>query len=92
MLHSLSQLPSFQKPYSGLQKMFLGEVAGKRVVVQGLWIGGWCWGDGMPKTYAKERAEDLDNASTKAPWVGDGRQEVLERTKGGWVTTIPPRR
>jgi serine/threonine-protein phosphatase 2A activator len=43
LLYSLSQFPSFQKPHSGLQKMFLGEVAGKRVVVQGLWIGGWCW-------------------------------------------------
>jgi len=28
--------------------MFLGEVVGKRVVVQGLWIGGWCWGDEPP--------------------------------------------
>lgn len=44
LLYSLSQLPSWAKPHSGLRKMFLGEVVGKRVVVQGLWVGGWCWG------------------------------------------------
>ncbi|GFZ51999.1 PPIase PTPA-1 [Saitozyma sp. JCM 24511] len=44
LLYSLSQLPSWAKPHSGLRKMFIGEVVGKRVVVQGLWVGGWCWG------------------------------------------------
>ena len=92
LLHSLSQLPSFQKPHSGLQKMFLGEVAGKRVVVQGLWIGGWCWGDNMPKIHTREWGEEGgDKPTTKAPWVGDGRREMLERTKGGWVSAVPPR-
>lgn len=31
--------------------MFLAEVVGKRVVVQGLWIGGWCWGEVPPGNY-----------------------------------------
>ena len=45
-MYNLSTFPSWQKPHFGLRKM--GEVAGKRVVVQGVWIGGWCWGADMP--------------------------------------------
>jgi serine/threonine-protein phosphatase 2A activator len=49
LLHQLSTFPDWKKPHAGLRKMFLGEVVGKRVVVQGLWIGGWCWGDTPPE-------------------------------------------
>ena len=28
--------------------MFSGEVSGKRVVVQGIWVGGWVWGEDLP--------------------------------------------
>ena len=64
--------------------MFLGEVVGKRVVVQGLWLGGWCWGETPPRNYdavlnrdtsRKEHSESrtitnsAQEASTKAPWA-----------------------
>ncbi|ORY25088.1 protein phosphatase type 2A regulator [Naematelia encephala] len=75
LLHQLSTFPDWKKPFGGLQKMFLGEVAGKRVVVQGLWIGGWCWGENMP--VVKERPGGAAESgmrtgtgeATKAPWA-----------------------
>jgi serine/threonine-protein phosphatase 2A activator len=73
LLHSLSQMPNWVKPHSGLQKMFLGEVVGKRVVVQGLWIGGWCWGPNVPKPTRgvnhNPMGQGSDKNGTKAPWV-----------------------
>lgn len=75
LLHSLSQFPNWQKPHSGLRKMFMGEVVGKKVVVQGLWVGGWCWGPDAP-VMKEELAESMATAghngldvATKAPWV-----------------------
>lgn len=91
LLHSLSQLPSFQKPHLGLQKMFLGEVVGKRVVVQGLWIGEWCCGEDMPNV-GKQGGEEARGASTTTPWVSDGRSEVLTRTRGEWGMGTAPSR
>lgn len=86
LLHSLSQMPNWSKPHSGLRKMFLGEVVGKRVVVQGLWIGGWVWGEDVPgdreakgkekKEVRKEsRGEGISEGlgTTGAPWAGVGR-------------------
>jgi len=94
VLHSLSQLPSFTKPHAGLRKMFLGEVVGKRVVVQGLWIGVWCRGEDMPsfeRADHGERGKEEPGFGTRAPWVGDGRREVLDRTKGDWGSPMPLR-
>lgn len=48
LLYQLSTYPNWQKPHAGLRKMFMGEVVGKRVVVQGLWVGGWAWGPDVP--------------------------------------------
>lgn len=51
--------------------MFLGEVAGKRVVVQGIWVGGWCWGNDVP--HMEERADERKCKGTdvgaKALWA-----------------------
>jgi serine/threonine-protein phosphatase 2A activator len=76
MLYGLSQMPSWQKPHGGLRKMFIGEVVEKRVVVQGLWIGGWCWGPGLPgvprvrKPWADIEPPSTGSQSiTKAPWA-----------------------
>lgn len=51
--------------------MLLGEVVGKRVVVQGLWIGGWCWGPDVPKSTGRETRIGVgpDKDVTKAPWA-----------------------
>lgn len=66
-------MPNWSKPHSGLQKMFLGEVIGKRVVVQGLWVGGWCWGPNVPKPTRGDRdrqmVQEANRDSTKAPWA-----------------------
>ncbi|ADV24998.1 serine/threonine-protein phosphatase 2A activator 1 [Cryptococcus gattii E566] len=71
LLYSLSQMPNWVKPHGGLRKMFLGEVAGKRVVVQGIWVGGWCWGNDVP--HMEERADERKCKGTdvgaKAPWA-----------------------
>jgi serine/threonine-protein phosphatase 2A activator len=72
LLHQLSSFPNWTKPHMGLRKMFMGEVVGKRVVVQGLWVGGWVWGDDVPE--AEERSEartvrDQSAVVTKAPWA-----------------------
>lgn len=70
MLHSLAQMPNWNKPHSGLRKMFLGEVVGKRVVVQGVWIGGWCWGPDLPKINMRSMLTgEVGQVVTKAPWA-----------------------
>lgn len=66
MLHHLSTLPDWKKPHGGLRKLFLGEVAGKRVVVQGLWIGEWCWGEDLPS----DGAEDNEHEPKKSGSAG----------------------
>ncbi|KAL7418719.1 Serine/threonine-protein phosphatase 2A activator 1 [Cryptotrichosporon argae] len=67
LLHSLSTFPSWTKPHAGLHKMYAAEVLGKRVVVQGLSIGGWCWGldDG-----------DGDAAGEVRAGAGDGSEHT----------------
>ncbi|WRT63817.1 uncharacterized protein IL334_000742 [Kwoniella shivajii] len=80
MLWSLSQMKDWIKPHGGLRKMFLGEVTGKRVVVQGLWVGGWNWGENVPDISQSQRTKTnevmgMNNSSivgaegTKAPWA-----------------------
>ncbi|WVR03592.1 hypothetical protein IAU60_000584 [Kwoniella sp. DSM 27419] len=75
LLFSLSQMKDWNKPHHGLRKMFMGEVVGKRVVVQGLWIGGWCWGEGVPEAKAdqgdlrRQAGSALAMETTKAPWA-----------------------
>ena len=75
LLYNLSQMPDWKKPHSGLRKMFLGEVIGKRVVVQGLWIGGWGWGPDMPSAITQDNKRQTEygevrgGESTKAPWA-----------------------
>lgn len=96
LLHQLSTFPDWKKPHAGLRKMFMGEVAGKRVVVQGIWIGGWTWGDDIPEDRARKdgsgtKADPI--AVTPAPWAHtDSRTSVLEAARGSWGGTIPPRR
>ena len=79
MLHQLSTFPDWKKPHSGLRKMFMGEVVGKRVVVQSLWIGGWCGGNELARmigqsangSRASTNGDHWTTASagvTKAPW------------------------
>lgn len=91
LLHSLSEFPNWVKPHGGLLKMYQAEVLGKRVVVQGLFIGGWCWGENMPRAEerkpAPQTATPLDVSTTSvpttaAPWATAG-------TRG--VGTIPKR-
>ena len=77
--------------------MFLGEVAGKRVVVQGVWGGGGCGGEDMPRERGGEEDGEMPREmrmgeGTTAPWARDGRREILERTKGGWAGVVPERR
>lgn len=73
LLHNLTTMSNWSKPHSGLRKMFLGEVVGKRVVVQGLWVGGWCWGPDLPKPSRKDSQAQAPSDgglnSTKAPWA-----------------------
>lgn len=73
LLDSLSQFPSWVKVHSGLTKMYQAEVLGKRVVVQGLWVGGWCWGEDMPAATEYERRSSalsrIGTATTAAPWA-----------------------
>jgi serine/threonine-protein phosphatase 2A activator len=104
LLHQLSAFPDWKKPHAGLRKMFMGEVAGKRVVVQGVWVGGWTWGEDVPdeqggKMASQERTHGGGSASqqvvTPAPWSqgrGDSRASVLEATRGDWAGTVPRRR
>jgi serine/threonine-protein phosphatase 2A activator len=50
--------------------MFLGEVVGKRVVVQGVWIGGWSWGPDLPKVQVRSMPmAEAGQVVTKAPWA-----------------------
>lgn len=83
--------------------MFMGEVAGKRVVVQGLWVGGWVWGADMPREEGRrEKVESTKGGVgpgssgpvvTAAPWArSDARERTLEATRGDWGVTALPRR
>lgn len=89
LLFQLCQMPSWNKPQSGLRKMFLGEVVGKRVVVQGLWIGGWGWGEEMPDDFdGKERRKEKEkkvNGMLNGQAGGIGLGE-------GMVTGVPWKR
>jgi serine/threonine-protein phosphatase 2A activator len=51
--------------------MIIGEVVEKRVVVQGLWVGGWCWGPNLPEVMPKAEKAVSNPAQgvTKAPWA-----------------------
>lgn len=68
-------MPNWVKPHNGLRKMFMGEVVGKRVVVQGLWIGGWCWGDDMPIVMPRAGARIAERGSS-------GRDNNVSGTSG----------
>ncbi|KAK4685880.1 serine/threonine-protein phosphatase 2A activator, partial [Tremellales sp. Uapishka_1] len=91
LLWSLTQMPGWAKIQSGLLNMFKGEVLGKRVVVQGLWIGGWLWGTDMPPL--PEREADDRQVGTKVPWQygSSSREQVLEATRSVWSTPVPRR-
>lgn len=82
LLDSLSQFPSWVKPHAGLLKMFQAEVLGKRVVVQGLHIGGWCWGEDMPRAEGRQDEEPVvdGGAATAAAW----KMEQLRRANASW--------
>lgn len=82
LLDSLAQFPNWLKPHAGLLKMFQAEVLGKRVVVQGLFIGGWCWGEEMPLAEARRKEEPVADggAATAAPW----KVEALKRANASW--------
>jgi serine/threonine-protein phosphatase 2A activator len=71
MLWGLSRMPNWTKPHAGLRKMLIGEVIEKKVVVQGLWVGGWCWGPDLPKVQPKAERTTSTPAQgvTKAPWA-----------------------
>jgi serine/threonine-protein phosphatase 2A activator len=73
LLFSLSEFPNWTKPHSGLLKMYQAEVLGKRVVVQGLFIGGWCWGENMPAAVERKEPEPAPAVTampaTAAPWA-----------------------
>lgn len=82
LLHSLSTLPNWVKPHGGLVKMFAAEVLGKRVVVQGLYIGGWVWGAEKPDFGGKEEEPRVlghcpvaSEQTTAAPWAVPSRLE-----------------
>lgn len=85
MLDSLSTFPSWTKPHNGLLKMFMGEVLGKRVVVQGLWVGGWCWGNDLPPVDVRDKRPESPvsegGAVTAAPWKVERLNEA-NRTWG----------
>ena len=73
--------------------MFLGEVVGKRVVVQGLWVGGWCWGENMPGVEEeKGKTRRGTGQGTRAPWASDGRGAVLNAARGDWAAVAAPGR
>jgi hypothetical protein len=78
LLHQLSTFQDWKKPHAGLRKMFVGEVIGKRVVIQGLWIGGWCWGEDSPA-----EGTTVKPGSTTAPWT-TGKSAMLEEANRAW--------
>jgi serine/threonine-protein phosphatase 2A activator len=91
LLHQLSTFPNWQKPHAGLRKMFMGEVAGKRVVVQGIWVGGWTWGPDVPTKRSETAREGGAQGTTRsagAAQVGDGRDVHWEMsvTPAPWAT------
>ncbi|WWD08946.1 hypothetical protein V865_007061 [Kwoniella europaea PYCC6329] len=76
LLWSLSQMKDWVKIHGGLRKMFMAEVVGKKVVVQGLWIGGWLWGDDLPESTQRDDVVSTGiggraglDGTTKAPWA-----------------------
>ena len=79
LLHQLSTFPDWKKPHSGLRKMFMGEIVGKRVVVQGLWIGGLCGGDELEGMVPS--AKRTGQIRPDPGWNGAG----LEGTKAPWA-------
>lgn len=83
LLHSLSQFPSWVKVHSGLVKMFAAEVLGKRVVVQGLWVGGWLWGNPLPPV-EKEEAE-----KPRSPFTAATNASAFPATTAPGRTTRP---
>ncbi|TXT16050.1 hypothetical protein VHUM_00553 [Vanrija humicola] len=97
LLHSLASLPSWVKPHGGLVKMYAAEVLGKRVVVQGLWVGGWAWGVDKPQFEAAKPKGDAGSSlpTTAAPWATTGRSDTRADTaraaNASWGA-IPQRR
>ena len=83
MLHQLSTYPDWKKPHGGLRKWFMGEVAGKRVVAQGLWIGGWCGGDEVGISVGKDQKSTFRSAGTPGANVLNGGGSA---TKAPWAT------
>lgn len=84
LLHSLSQFPNWVKVHAGLGKMFAAEVLGKRVVVQGLWVGGWLWGNPLPPV-EREDADKPRSPFTAAP----GAASPFPATSAPGRTTRP---
>ncbi|WOO76907.1 Serine/threonine-protein phosphatase 2A activator 1 [Vanrija pseudolonga] len=101
LLHSLSTLPSWVKPHGGLVKMYAAEVLGKRVVVQGLWVGGWAWGAEKPHFVGEDKkgvatvAPSTTAQTTAAPWAAtarpDTRADAARAANASWGA-IPQRR
>lgn len=88
MLDSLATFPSWTKPHSGLLKMFIGEVLGKRVVVQGLWVGGWTWSNDLPPVEPRSQSTPVSEGGvvTAAPW----KVESVNQANKTW-SAIPQR-
>ncbi|KAL1413219.1 Serine/threonine-protein phosphatase 2A activator 1 [Vanrija albida] len=96
LLHSLSTLPSWVKPHGGLVKMYAAEVLGKRVVVQGLWVGGWTWGAEKPdfgEGKSTKASEAPQPQTTAAPWAATARSDTRDaRAANASWGAIPQRR
>jgi len=96
LLHQLSEFPNWVKVNGGLLKMYQAEVLGKRVVVQGLFIGGWCWGENMPKAPERKPGEQSAMPSsgvptTAAPWASVPTTAAPWAAESRGVGTIPNR-
>lgn len=89
LLNSLSQFPNWVKPHGGLLKMYVAEVLGKRVVVQGLWVGGWTWGEDLPKVHEREAISTKSSSMQAAPMSSMAAPWSTEGSRG--VGTIPHR-
>ncbi|OCF41654.1 serine/threonine-protein phosphatase 2A activator 1 [Kwoniella heveanensis CBS 569] len=90
LLYNLSQIKEWSKIHNGLKRMYLGEVVGKRVVVQGLFVGGWIWGYGL---------ESLPEVTAGKAVYGDGKsaqdqgpREQGEDNNGGGSSDIGTKR
>lgn len=94
LLYQLSTFPNWQKPHAGLRKMFMGEVAGKRVVVQGLWVGGWTWGPDVPHGGRREAGHAMEAGEERGS-EGNGVGKTMGGPRDGLghgampVTTAP---